>query len=224
MIIGIGHKMRQGKDTVADYLVEKYNFVKLSFGSFLKLEVYGEKFPVIYYNKSFDKMLISCYYTNDIYLLYKNHPLYGELYDRIKKYLINNYDFFINDLYVKLALSPGEKDRELLQIWGDYRRTTVGKYYFVNKVEEKIRYFGNFDIVVSDVRYKNEAEMIRKHGGILLDIYGRPINESEKLQSHSSEVELDDYGFDYRIKNDSSFEDLYKEVDEFVKWARKMTS
>lgn len=52
--------------------------------------------------------------------------------------------------------------------------------------------------LVSDVRYKNEADSIRERGGILIRINGDPNNvraNSTRDLNHQSEIDLDDYPF-----------------------------
>jgi hypothetical protein len=64
-------------------------------------------------------------------------------------------------------------------------------------------------IVVSDVRFPNEAEAIKDRGGIMVRIsrpgYG-PVN------GHPSETALDSFDFDAHIMNDGSIDDLHGSV------------
>jgi hypothetical protein len=71
--------------------------------------------------------------------------------------------------------------------------------------------------IVTDVRFKNEAKIIKDKGGILIRLNGDPkkIREVDiRSGSHQSEVDLDDYqGFDYVYDNVPPIENL----DEFIK-------
>jgi len=61
------------------------------------------------------------------------------------------------------------------------------------------------DFVITDVRYKNEANLLKEKGAILIRIE----REGIKKYDHPSETELDDYeGFDYRIYNNGTIEEL----------------
>lgn len=60
--------------------------------------------------------------------------------------------------------------------------------------------------VISDMRYPNEAECIKDRGGIVVRIV-RPSNPYPE-STHISETALDDYKFDYEIKNEGTIEDL----------------
>ena len=70
--------------------------------------------------------------------------------------------------------------------------------------------------IVTDVRFPNEAEAIKKEGGTLIRIEGDPSNErknSKRDLNHPSETSLDDYdGFDYKIVNAPPIETLQKQA------------
>lgn len=70
---------------------------------------------------------------------------------------------------------------------------------------------GNY--IITDCRFKNEAQAIKDMGGILVRIE-RPVNpiaeNSGRDLKHPSEVDLDDYeGFDHVIINDGTVEQLH---------------
>lgn len=80
--------------------------------------------------------------------------------------------------------------------------------------------------VITDVRFPNEAEAIKRKGGIVLRIErpystvaggGNPANFN-KEQFHASETALDDYkGFSHIIQNDGSVEELMEKLRETLK-------
>lgn len=59
--------------------------------------------------------------------------------------------------------------------------------------------------IVTDVRFKNEANIIKEKGGIVIRLNGDPLNcrvGDNRNMSHQSEIDLDDYeGFDYVYDN-----------------------
>jgi len=63
-------------------------------------------------------------------------------------------------------------------------------------------------IVVSDVRFPNEADAIRERGGIVVRLTRPGVSA---LNDHPSEHALDDYEFDYRVVNES-VENLEREA------------
>lgn len=70
--------------------------------------------------------------------------------------------------------------------------------------------------IITDTRFPNEAKAIKKAGGILIRVERpgvKPVN------SHASEVGLDDYDFDYVINNDGSLEDLVNMTREVLSQA-----
>lgn len=73
---------------------------------------------------------------------------------------------------------------------------------------------GKENIVISDVRFKNEADYIKNNNGILVRLEGNPtdIKIRDNIKNHISEVDLDDYEFDHIIKNNGTIEDLKKSI------------
>jgi hypothetical protein len=65
------------------------------------------------------------------------------------------------------------------------------------------------DVVVDDVRFPNEAELIRRLGGEVWCVERPAVL---RTTTHASEGSLDDFVFDRRIVNDSGLIQLYSEV------------
>jgi len=64
--------------------------------------------------------------------------------------------------------------------------------------------------IITDVRFPNEADIIKEKGGIMIRI-NRP---TDIAGGHASETSLDDYDeFDLVIENDGSLDDLYLKVE-----------
>lgn len=61
--------------------------------------------------------------------------------------------------------------------------------------------------IITDTRFPNEAQAIKKRGGVVVRI-----NRGIDNGSHPSETALDDYPFDYIIDNNGSIEDLISSV------------
>ncbi len=85
--------------------------------------------------------------------------------------------------------------------------------------------------VISDVRFKNEAEYIKSKDGLLVRIEApnrsdKRINQEanndpeiiKRIKSHASETSLDDYKFKYTISNDydNSMSDILSQIDEII--------
>ena len=82
-----------------------------------------------------------------------------------------------------------------------------GEDFWVNAAIDSIE--DGSKVVVSDVRYPNEADAIKKLGGQVWRVvrpgFG-PAND------HESEHAMTDYKFDVQITNDSGLEFLYSSV------------
>lgn len=99
--------------------------------------------------------------------------------------------------------------RHLLRTLGtEWGRTCVHPEVWLiawrSRAERYIR--SGTPVVVDDVRFPNEADLIRTLGGQLWRI-DRPSTEGDT--DHASEGGLDDYDFDHYILNDGSLADLY---------------
>ncbi|MBD2769572.1 hypothetical protein IC235_16915 [Hymenobacter sp. BT664] len=74
----------------------------------------------------------------------------------------------------------------------------------------------NANVLVPDVRFPNEADLIRARGGLMLRIEGDPLHQrgdGTRDDNHPSETALDDYPhFDFIIHNEGSFQDLERQV------------
>ena len=113
--------------------------------------------------------------------------------------------------------------RQFMQLVGtDALRDNVHEDIWVNALFADYRPIkitsSNPKWIVADVRFPNEAEAIKKRGGILIRLsreqtIQRPISELY----HPSEVSLDNYsGFRYRIENNGSIIELEDHAREII--------
>ena len=100
--------------------------------------------------------------------------------------------------------------RELLQKFGTAIRNEVCDDFWVKACLKDYNPKGD-DWLIPDLRFKSEAKGIVDLGGITL----RVNREGAGAGNHISEIDLDDYSFDYIINNDGSMEDLLFKVKEF---------
>lgn len=101
--------------------------------------------------------------------------------------------------------------RRLLQVFG----TEVGRDMFGSNfwVDLTLNSLSGGSAVISDVRFKNEADAIRKAGGQVWRINRSGIGP---VTNHSSEIDLDDYDFDHVINNDLDVVHLNKVIDHIL--------
>jgi hypothetical protein len=71
------------------------------------------------------------------------------------------------------------------------------------------------NLLISDLRFPNEYEEIKKRNGIIIRINSNRLTNSIK-SSHISECALDNHKFDYIINNDGSLDELYEQVNNVI--------
>jgi hypothetical protein len=100
--------------------------------------------------------------------------------------------------------------RPLMQRFGtEVGRSLWGQDFWVMQLLAKID--GN--TIVSDVRFKNEADAIRDAGGVVWRI-NRP--GVEATNDHASENDLDGYVFDFYLPNIGEPADLFEVADRIL--------
>ena len=70
------------------------------------------------------------------------------------------------------------------------------------------------NLIVSDVRFPNEAKAIKEKGGIIIKVER---NDSTSNDTHCSETSIDDIQADYIIHNDSTLENLVYNIDSLLR-------
>lgn len=146
--------------------------------------------------------------------------------DYIKKKYINDAKLFsfaepIYDILHMVQDNLGfkqEKNRLFLQFIGDWARKQQSDIW-VDKLIEKINNTTT-SIFVTDSRYLNELLRLKKEGFIIIRI-----NADENIRiargatnlTHASELELDLFkDYDYIVDNNTSFENLYSQLDSII--------
>lgn len=71
--------------------------------------------------------------------------------------------------------------------------------------------------IITDVRFPNEAEAIKKRGGIIIRVnrkskFELAVQETVEGKEHASETSLDNYNFDAIIDNNGTIEELIEKV------------
>ena len=131
---------------------------------------------------------------------------------------------------VEVYETKPEKVRIILQDIGKIGRK-VDDLFWVKKTLDKFDNFDDIDVVVSDVRFINEAEYIKSKGGIIVRIESsRDIRASRGLltgENDISEIELDNYDFDYVINNEGTIEEFYDAITQLMnillhRWTQMM--
>lgn len=106
----------------------------------------------------------------------------------------------------------GTSRRIALQVVGKALRESLGPDVWVRRLLAEWERLGRPDTVITDVRYNNEAEAIRKLGGTIL-LVTRPNNEALTGEAalHDSERGIDEALVDIEIINDGTLGELRHE-------------
>lgn len=108
--------------------------------------------------------------------------------------------------------------REIQQLIGtELFRNTLDKDVWVKSLF--VDFKPNDKWIITDVRFPNEIEAIKKHGGIIIRIENPNINNSN---THSSETSLDNYNdWDYIIRNDGTLDEYKTKIKNFYEKINK---
>jgi len=139
--------------------------------------------------------------------------------DKLKEVVADVFDIPLEALYAR----DGKNDlddrwnlthRQILQKFGTEVARNVNPYVWVHHVEKWIKERPEPHILLSDVRFHTEVEMIRSLGGGIWKV----IRDAPNLDFHTSEVEQDEIKADLIIHNNGTIENLHLKLDEGVKW------
>lgn len=191
LIIAFGHKAKTGKDAAVKAIIEArgkdIDIRRYSFADAMKNEVtqsiapFGSVAAFIQHLQIEEERKFSApdgYSANPLIMeLDPNEPLdYTD------------------------PLCPYGKHRGLLQFWGgDYRRGQ-NPFYWVDKVDRKILDENPTVALISDMRYRNEALMVKHYNGftVRMERQNNPGLQGSHA-SHVSETELDKWVYDFQI-------------------------
>tara|TARA_Y100001972_G_C7658627_1_gene331934 strand:+ start:1219 stop:1881 length:663 start_codon:yes stop_codon:yes gene_type:complete len=135
---------------------------------------------------------------------------------------------------------PNFTPRLALQLIGtDVLRKNFSQDIWLNSLEYRIRQNFNTSpcVVISDARFRNELDLIKEMGGVVIwvqrgelpewyniastaheNAVSRKIMETKYRDVHESEWNWAGYPVDYIIENNGSLEDLSKQVEGIRNW------
>lgn len=126
---------------------------------------------------------------------------------------------YADDVYaLARQLGMQGKDAGVLQALGTDVGRRIDEHRWTKSIYNNILVKRPPIVVIPDVRFLNEVEMIREMGGVVIKVHrvqkdGTPFVATDRNPNHPSEVELDKFdGWDYVIKNESIAK-LRKDVD-----------
>lgn len=204
MIVGIGHKMRRGKDTAADALVRELGFVKVSFADALK-DLAMEANPIVLTEPGFVNVQLG----------------HNSLQSLVERY---GWEY-VKDHYPLV--------RPFLQRLGRGARKVFGENFWfkawLDRVNATVTATAGGDndlaksipVVVPDVRFLNEFEGLKNLGAMLIRIDRTvPTGGSSDDESEWALAEFESW--DAVIENTGTIYDLQLNVVEAVNdWISK---
>lgn len=210
LVIGIGHKARQGKDTAASCLVEKYNCKVIHFADALYEEC---KTGQMLYRESDNTIFVKP--VNEDYIEFQNPPENIVNWFKIKGEPRESLEFGADLFFGGMT----EKDGALLQFWGtEFRRKKFNWDYWVDKVKNLIEAEPDVDFLLPDTRFKNEAQMVKDLNGVVWKVNRPNFVASDRDPNHQSEIDLDGWEFEINLENDGTIPELYDKAEaEYLK-------
>lgn len=188
-IIAVTGIARSGKDTTADYLVQKYGYVRLAYADIMK------------------SILCSTFNITPQELeAYKN-----DKYSFLAVFNAKQQMSWQEDVYTPLEVNF----RNILENFGQSMKALFGEKVWSNLIVQKIKELNHDKIVVSDVRFHVEIDGLRENFNDVTLL--RVTNGLQPASEHASEVqhlEFTDYTL---IDNTKDLEWLYTQIDQIAK-------
>lgn len=206
MIIGFAGKAASGKTTAARYLAQQLGetISVLPMAAMLRREIED--------------------FLQQVGATDKTALLYGDQQDKLTEFVVDEsraqracpqWHEFVRENN-QLQQQPGltvVNVRRILQWWGTEYRRHQDPDYWTKAWEQAFRKLGSVTdhVLVDDVRFINEVEVIRCNGGVLVRVE-RPGYHG--ANDHSSENSLDDFtDWDLVLCNDGNLEQFLTKVD-----------
>jgi hypothetical protein len=189
-LIGVSGKKQSGKDTFAERLVAEHGFTRISFADPLR-ELALKADPIVRVDEWEDEWEPRLHGADEVRL---SEVVAKDGWDRAKE-------------------ESSEVRRTLVDL-GIGVREVLGRDAWIRRALRDIETV-NGPVVITDVRFENEAQMVKQLGGIVVRV-DRPSLPIDP-KAGPSETELDDWRFDLRVVNDSTIEALHKRADSITR-------
>jgi cytidylate kinase len=189
MIIAIVGKAQHGKDTLGKMLAEEL------------------------FDKTGFKYVLMAYATELKRRVHKDFDLsYEQLWGNEKE----KADFRYPKRGEGTSSNPSDywTAREIMQEYGQFYRN-IDPDFWVKALYSVIDDKGYDNVIITDARHPNEADPVKKRGGITIRIV-RNVETGIHNQEHISEIALDNYDVDFEIKNFGDLDTLRNAAKELV--------
>jgi hypothetical protein len=186
-IIAVCGYKRSGKDTIAKYLNKKYNYKHLK---------------ITYKLKECLKLLFDL----------RDHELETDKKEKINK------KWNVTPRKLMQFIGTEIFQYKIQEILPDIDKKFWIKTFLTDSLVNNLRNKKDFHIVISDIRFIHEYEELKKLN-IPISII-KVTNDNIMIDSneelHISEREFIKIPYDKEILNNSSFDDMYKKIDEYI--------
>lgn len=107
----------------------------------------------------------------------------------------------------------GKSPRQILQWLGtDVLRAHITEDFFTEHMKQRIEKTEK-SIVITDIRFDNEAELVKSMGGIVIKIERSEAEGSgTKHSEHATEKGISEQLIDFTVNNDGTIEEFYNKV------------
>jgi len=183
VVLGVAGPPGAGKDTLSDLLVEHFGFTKIAFADPMR-EITAAINPVVGFLEGTETSGAKVVRYNDV-VEWHGYNEAKRIYPEVRRFL------------QRLGTEAG-------------REGPFGPDVWVNIGLERASAFER--VVFSDLRFRNEAEAIKKLGGATIRV-DRPGYSHQ--QDHKSESSLLDWNHDLYVKNDGPIEQMIYRLEGF---------
>ena len=226
MIVAISGIKGSGKDTAAhmlQYLLNSPRVFRSYFWYKLKIK-FPKKWRIISFAKPVKKVLstilgvdVNRFNDRDFK---ENYFVQLDTFKIVEKYLLDDEDILSDNKFIKLIKTGNPiptntwlSIRQLMQ----YFATEVAQTYLGRKVWINSTLKTDKDVIVSDLRFKEEFNAVKEKNGIIIYIQ----RDLAKPGTHASEREMYELytqsKFDYVINNNATLKDLFNDLKEIWK-------
>lgn len=195
MIIGLGHKRLVGKDTVAHYIITKYDYTRLAFADELKNLC---QIVSMFYSDA----ITTTGFLENLMAWFEKYDLDGQMYLDFKEYAIGERKILSEREF------ESKKFRNLLQWAGTDFFRIRDPAFWVKIIQKQIIENQYCNFIIPDMRFPNEMQMVTDLGGVTVQILRDVDVKSEDAGKHLSETALDNAQYNYILENYGSIPEL----------------
>jgi hypothetical protein len=194
-LIALTGQKFSGKDTVGEFYVQKYGYIRVAFADILR--------------EMIDPLLN----------VLERHHTYTE------RWVTGRTPEWMERKSIRTSFRGATSPRHLLQTLGtEWGRKHIDPDVWVWTAMRKVdqAWSNGHPVVITDLRFENEAQYVHDFGGDIIKI-ARPETDAASApwwkiwgRRHASEISIDEKWFDYVITNDNTIEHLHARAERFL--------